>query len=113
MAKLDFRSMKQPTLDLYMADEAETVLHVKIPTVEMLERLKANVGDLAPIITGGDTADLSAIFDMAAEFIKHNREHIDVTGEDLRTKYNFDLPELVAFFKAYLEFVTEIQNAKN
>jgi hypothetical protein len=50
---------------------------------------------------------------LAADFMSCNTEKLKVTGEELRHKYGFGLIYMTAFFKQYMAFVNEIQNAKN
>ena len=111
--KLDFNSVQKPTLELVMKDEAKTSISVSIPKVVTLEKLKSNLSNLTGMLKTENTESVQALFDLAAELISTNTEGKTVTGEELRTVYGLELEDLLAFYKAYLEFINEIKTAKN
>lgn len=114
MAKgLNFRTFKQPTLPLNMNDAAETLITVTSPTVELTERLEANQGAIIATFERGDRESVDAIWELAADLINCNREHIEVTVEKLKGEYGMSYEMLMAFFVAYVDFIGEIENAKN
>ena len=113
MEKLDFRSFIQKTWEVVLCDEAGTTLHLTAPTEELIERLSANMQTLTKVFETRDPNMIASAYDLAAEFISCNTEKLQVTGEELRTKYGFKLVFMAAFFKQYLDFVNEINDAKN
>lgn len=110
---LNFRKFAQPTLPLNMNDAEETRITVTSPTVELTERLEANQDALVAVFERGDRESLDEIWKLAADLISCNREHIKVTGEELKGKYGVSYEMLMAFFTAYTEFISEIESAKN
>ena len=114
MAKaLDFNSIQRPTLDLTMKDEARTKIHVSAPKEALIEKLQTVSGELEEVFKSGDGRSIKAVFDLASDLISCNRDYTTVTAEDLRDKYGMDLEDMIIFFSAYLDFINEIQNAKN
>jgi hypothetical protein len=114
MAKtLDFNSVKRPVLQLVMLDDDKTHINVSTPTEGLIEELQRTAPELAEVMRKGDADGIGEIYELAAKLINCNRSFIKVTAEDLRSKYRMDLEVLIIFFNAYLDFITEITDAKN
>lgn len=114
MAKtLDFNKIKRPTLQLVMPDEERTVINVSTPTEGLIEELGETLPELEAVLASGDKSMVRAVYELAAKLINCNRSFINVTPEDLRDKYRFDLGALIIFFGAYTDFIEEINHAKN
>lgn len=114
MAKtLDFNSVQRPTLVLTMKDQEKTKIRVGTPKESLIEELQTLSAELEEILKKGDGDSIQAVFDLAARLISCNRDYIKVTAEDLRDRYKMDLEDLIIFFSAYLDFIGEMQNAKN
>lgn len=114
MAKsLDFNSFIQPTLPVTFADAEKTAVHVTTPSVKLIERLEANVGELQDLAVNKSPETIKACYDLAGELISCNTEGKPVTGDDLRDKYNVNLLGLVTFYSVYLDFIREIKTVKN
>lgn len=113
MKTLDFNALIQPTLALTMKDTEHTVIKVTTPSESLIERLTAGMADLKTVLAAKDQESISAAFQLAAELISCNTDGIKVTLEDLKGKYHFELFDLLAFYKVYMEFIAEIQQAKN
>lgn len=110
---LDFNSVQRPTLELTLKDDAHTVIRVCTPRTELVTRLSAQLSDLEDMMKKGDEAAVMTAFDLAAELISCNLDHLTVTGQELRGKYGLELDDAIIFFGVYLDFLAEIQNAKN
>lgn len=113
MERLDFRSFEQKTWEIVLCDEPGTTLHLTAPTEELIEKMTANLQTLTKVFESRDENMIASAYDLAADFISCNTEKLHVTGEELRTKYGFKLVYMAAFFKQYIAFVNEIQDAKN
>ena len=114
MAKsLNFRKFAQPTFPINMNDVEETLFTVTQPTVELVERLEANKDEIIATFERGDREILDDIWRLAADLISCNREHRQVTMEELKGKYGMSYSMLFAFFQVYGEFIDEIESAKN
>lgn len=114
MAKgLNFRNFAQPTLPINMNDPEETLFTLVAPTVELVELLEANQDEIIAVFKREDYESLDAVWKLAAQLISCNREHRQVTVEDLKGRYGMSYQMLFAFLVAYNEFIDEIENAKN
>ncbi len=118
MAKLDFNSINRPVLELTMADENKTNITVTSPYEELVEELETTLPELKNILTGGNTETMDCCYDLAAKLISCNKQELNITAEELKTKYwpknkTENLLYLVTFFSAYQDFINDINNAKN
>ena len=111
MERLDFRSFNQKTWEAVLPDG--TALHLTAPSEELIEKLTANLQTLTTIFESRDERMFESAYDLAADFISCNTEKLKMTGEELRHKYEFSTVYMTAFFRQYIAFVNEIQNAKN
>lgn len=118
MARLDFNSINRPVLELTMMDEAKTIITVTSPTEGLVEELEATLPELQKVLAASDQGALDAAYDLAARVMSCNKQGLTVTVEDLRGKFwpkdrMRNLENLVFFFGAYMEFISEINSAKN
>lgn len=114
MAKaLNFNKYRPPILPVEMLDDEKTVIHVTPPTVDLQEELRANIANLTALLNGHDEEQRAALFDLAARLMSCNRNMRKITPEDLRKVFRLDEEDLAVFYDAYVEFLTEIENAKN
>lgn len=114
MAKiLDFNSYRRPELILVMKDEKGTALHITTPTEQLVEELRANLTELQRALTGQDEEASRTVYHLAAKLINCNLDGVTTTPEELAKKYSLNLEDMAIFFTAYMEFIEEIQNAKN
>ena len=111
--KLDFNALVQPTLELTMKDSARTVIHVEIPTQDLIERLTTAAPELQQAVKTKDATLIRKTYELAADLISCNEEGLQITGDDLLTKYRLKLEDLIVFSSIYLEFIEDIKNAKN
>ena len=110
---LDFNSIKGPTLHLVMPDDGKTEIDVKTPNEGLVEELQQIAPEMQSAVDAGDRADIAVIYGLAARLISCNRQGLHVTVDDLRGKYRMDLEMLIIFYSNYLDFISEITNAKN
>ena len=113
MKKLDFNALEQPVLELTLKDEDKTVVRCAVPTEELVERLQYIATDLQAVIKDNTGAATRELFGFAAELMSCNADGLTFTAEELRDKYKLKLYDLVVFVKMYLEFIKEIEGAKN
>lgn len=113
MKKLDFNALEQPVLELTLKDEARTVVRATAPTEELVERLMSASAELQKVINDNTGETVKALFDLIAELISCNVDGITFTAEDLRDKYGIKLYEATVFVKVYLDFIQELNSAKN
>ena len=110
---IDFNSYRRPELILVMKDKKQTTLHVTTPTEQMVEELRVNLPELQKTLTGQDEEASRLVYKLAAKLINCNLDGVTTTSEELAKKYGMNLEDMTIFFTAYMEFIEEIQNAKN
>lgn len=110
---LDFNSYRRPELVLVMKDDAQTIIHVTTPVLQLVEELRANLDELQSALTAGDAESTRQVYTLAAKLISCNLDGLTVTGMDLAKKYRLNLRDMADFYEVYLDFIEEIKNAKN
>lgn len=109
---LKFDRHRQPILPVELMDEQRTVIRVTPPTVELQEELRARQAELSVLLTDDDESR-DVFYDLAARLMSCNRNMRKFTPDQLRTTYGLDEEDLVVFFHAYADFLTNIERAKN
>lgn len=110
---LNFNTLERPSLELTMMDEAQTVIKVGMPSEGLIAELEQLGPKLTGILEKGDKESTEACYDFAARLINCNRSFIEVTGEELKTRYKLDFEALVVFFSVYIDFIDALKNQKN
>ena len=114
MAKtLDFNALVPPTLPLVMRDAEKTEIIVTAPLEALVEELQAVAPVMEEALRSEEATAVPVIYDLAARLISCNKQGLQVTADDLRDKYKLNLESLVVFYNVYLDFLSEITNAKN
>ena len=113
MRKLDFNALEQPALELTLKDKDRTVVRATVPTEDLIERLMVAGAELQEVINSNSGETIRALFGLIAELMSCNLDGLTFTAEDLRDKYNMKLYDATIFVKVYLEFIQELQSAKN
>lgn len=118
MAKLNFNMINRPVLELTMMDKEQTVITVTSPSEGLVEELETTLPELQKILAPGDQGTVEAAYDLAARLISCNKEGLQVTAEDLKGKYwpadrLANMENMVVFFSAYMDFIAELNSAKN
>ena len=110
---LDLNALDQPILEVKLRDDNHTIFRLTTPTTKLVERLMVIKGEVEDIINSRDVGRINKLYDFTAEIISCNADYIQVTGADLKDKYRVQLGDLVVIFASYLDFITEINYAKN
>lgn len=113
MKMLDFNAVQQPTWALKLKDEAQTVVTLSYPTLELAERLTSLGGELQEIVTKKDGRAIRGTFGLIAEVMSCNEDGFTFTAEELRDKYHMTLLDVAKFVAGYMEFLNEANEAKN
>ena len=114
MAKVfDFNALEQPTLEVTLKDEAKTKVRLTVPTTGVIERFMAMTAEAKKLAQNPDGALIRAVFAQWAEIFNSNADGLVFTAESLRDEYKLELVHLICFQPVYLDFIAEIQNAKN
>lgn len=110
--ELNLNTVKRPTLDLTLMDEEQTLLRVKMPTLDLFKEMQS-VSSSLDGVEDGDKDSADALYEILAKLLSCNRDRIKVTAPQLRGQYNLDLESALLVFRAYVDFITSILNAKN
>lgn len=113
MKALNFNSIQQPTWEVTLKDKDQTTVSLITPSVELVDRLTAMAPELREAADSKDARAIRASFELVAELMSCNQEGFKFTAEELRDRYKLTFLELLVFVKGYMEFITEIKNAKN
>lgn len=110
---LDFTILQEPTQVLKMMDPERTVIHVCAPTVDLVDELRRSGAALEQALKVHTPYTSALVYNLAAKLINCNHDGIKVTGEELAVKYRMSLQAMKLFFERYLDFLSEITEAKN
>lgn len=113
MKALDFNALTQPTWQITLKDDAHTVVNITAPTVDMVERLIAAGPELTEASNTKDGRTIQAVYALTAEIMNCNDDGYTFTAEELRDKYRLTLLDVFRLHAGYMEFIQEVQNAKN
>ena len=114
MAKmLDLNALDQPILEVALRDEKRTVFRLTTPTVALVEKFDAAKGEISEIAKSQNVDKIKKLYELTAELMSCNADYITVTAEELRDKYRVKFGDLIVIFGAYLDFIREINSAKN
>jgi hypothetical protein len=110
---LSFNRHRPPILPVELLDDEHTVINILPPTVDLQEELRAKLPDLNALLVGNDEEKRVALFDLAARLMSCNRNMRKISPEELRKVYRIDEEDLVVFFNAYADFLTNLEHTKN
>lgn len=113
MDELEFNKYRPPILRVHMMDDDHTILHIVPPTVALQEELRSVSDTLASLLCGGEEDQRKGLTNLAARLMSCNRNGVSISADDLIKRYNLDTADLAIFYDRYVEFLTNIENAKN
>lgn len=113
MKALDFNAIQQPTWTIKLKDKDQTTVNLTTPSVDLVDRLVAAAPDLQQVADNKDGRTVRAVYELIADIMNCNDDSYTFTAEELRDKYKLSLLDVFRFVSGYLEFVKELQNAKN
>lgn len=113
MAKtLDFNKIKKKYLTVVLADEKNTTLIIGTPTKAIMDELislKSAFDDISEDDIDSETMD--EIYTVCAKLMSRNKTGKKITKEQLEKEFDFE--DMLIFFNAYMDFITEISGEKN
>lgn len=110
---LDLNQVQGSLLDLTLPDAAQTVLHLDIPTEELVNAMEAMRPEIRKI-KDGDRNAVDMLYEITARILNCNQDFIKVTKEDLIDgKYKMNLIYVVNIFSAYFSAIDELAAQKN
>jgi hypothetical protein len=113
MKMLDFNALQKPTWPVKLKDEAQTVVTLSAPTVELVDRLISATPELQEAAKTKDGRTIRAVYELIADLMNCNEDGFIFTAEELRDKYRLTLIDVFKFCAGYMTFVKEMQDAKN
>lgn len=113
MKALDFNAIQQPTWTIKLKDKDQTTVNLTTPSVDLVDRLVVAAPDLQQVADNKDGRTVRAVYELIADIMNCNDDGYTFTAEELRDKYKLSLLDVFRFVSGYLEFVKELQNAKN
>lgn len=107
MAKsLNFKTIKKSYLTVTLFDG--TVLAIGTPTKKVYDDLKT----MDELINNSDDVDaMDELYRVSAAIMSRNKSKKKITSEYLEELMDFE--DIIIFYNAYLEFVSELSNQKN
>lgn len=109
---LDLNAVQTSLMDLTLQDKDHTIVHLDIPTEELVQEFEAMLPELEHL-KKGDRTGVNRIYDIAAKLININLDFFTVTGEELRTTYRMNVISAIQFFGAYFDAIDALTNEKN
>lgn len=115
MAKsLNFHNVKKSYLTVTLADEANTTLMIGTPTKAIMDDLIDLQDALEEISEDGSAESIDAtneLYRACAKVMSRNKGGIVITPDYLAEIFDFE--DVMIFFNAYMDFVTEVTGSKN
>ena len=109
MAKmLDFSKAKKPTLPVKFDDG--TMIHVYTPSKAEFDEM-TDAQEYFETALDGDRESLQRLYDITARLMSNNKMGREITVDELAGY--LDVSDLVLFFRAYAQFISEVINEKN
>lgn len=109
---LNFNTIKKQFLTVTFADEKKTTIFVGTPTKKIMDDiilLQASIETLNTDNTN-ETA-INDIYSACAKIMSRNKAGVKISVEYLEEVFDFE--DIIVFFNAYIDFVTELANEKN
>ena len=113
MQMFDFNAIQKPTWLVKLADDAQTVVHLSYPSLEMVDKMMALSGSLKEIVAQNNSETVRKSFEVVAAVLNCNEDGLTFTAEELRDKYHMTLLGMARFTAGYLSFLQEANNSKN
>ena len=113
MAKtLNFNNVKKHYLTVTLADEKSTTLFIGTPNKRAMDELLAIKESLDSIEDDATNVEaLDDLYSACAKIMSRNKTGKEITKEFLEEL--FDIEDIIIFFDAYMDFVTELSDSKN
>ena len=106
---LDFNKTKKKYFNVVLNDDEQTKLAIMTPTKRLLTELM----EMLPETTGEipTEEELTSLYELTARLMSRNKTGRPVTADELAEILDFE--DLVTFFEAYTDFLTQAANEKN
>lgn len=113
MAKaLNFNNVKKTYLTVTLADEANTTLMIGTPTKAIMDDLVTLQDSLDNISDEeASTEATDELYSACAKLMSRNKGGIKISKEYLEEVFDFE--DIIIFFNAYMDFISEVTSGKN
>lgn len=114
MAKpLNFNNVKKTFLTVTLADENNTVLMIGTPTKAIMDDLTILQSNLEEIQEDAENSQEATdeLYGACARVMSRNKTGKVITKEFLADLFDFE--DVIIFFNAYMDFISEVTNSKN
>lgn len=113
MAKvLNFNKVQKSYLPVTLADEKETTILVGTPTKAIMDDLIVLQSTIDEIGEDGTNETATGeLFEACAKIMSRNKGGVKITREYLESVFDFE--DIMIFFHAYMDFISEVVNQKN
>ena len=112
MKSLNFNNVKKTYLTVTLADENNTTIMIGTPTKAIMDDLVLLQSGLETI--SEDNANVDAtdeLYSACAKVMSRNKGGIKISKEFLEEIFDFE--DIMIFFNAYMDFITEVTSGKN
>ena len=112
MKSLNFNNVKKTYLTVTLADENNTTIMIGTPTKAIMDDLVLLQSGLETI--SEDDANVDAtdeLYSTCAKVMSRNKGGIKISKEFLEEIFDFE--DIMIFFNAYMDFITEVTSGKN
>jgi hypothetical protein len=113
MQMFDFNAIQKPTWPVKLADDAQTVVHLSYPSLELADKLTAMSESLKEVVNKNNAETVRKAFGVVAAVMSCNEDGLTFTADELREKYHMTLLGMARFTAGYLTFLQEANEAKN
>lgn len=109
---LNFHNVKKRYLTVTLADENNTVIMVGTPTKAIFNDLMVLQSSVEALRDDeSDNEALDDLYSACARVMSRNKAGKKISKEYLEEIFDFE--DIMIFFRAYIDFVSEISNSKN
>lgn len=109
---LNFNNVKKQYLTITLADAKKTTLMIGTPTKALMDDLILLQSSLETLSKDeNNTEAMDDLFNACAKVMSRNKAGIEITKEYLEEIFDFE--DIIIFFNAYMDFISEVTNQKN
>lgn len=113
MAKaLNFNNIKKQFLTVILRDDEKTTLLIGTPDKRTMSEFTVFKDQVDAMTDEPDAETMDALYDITARLMSHNKGGKKITKEYLES-ICFDFEDIMYFFRAYIDFLSEIMSSKN
>lgn len=109
---LNFNNVKKQYLTVTLADEKKTTLMIGTPTKALMDDLVLLQSSLETLSKDENNTEATGdLYNACAKVMSRNKGGIKITKEYLEEIFDFE--DIIIFFNAYMNFISEVTGGKN